>query len=100
MLIERGVSLPWENGIAATLLLPSAGKMMVRDGKVWAFSVPFDAAASGLEDGETVEIRYDPDDARAVYLICGVGRTTRALACAFEHRTNWYELAEDLVFPE
>jgi hypothetical protein len=95
MLIVQGVSLPWESGLAATLLLPSAGETIVRDGKVWPFGVPFDAAAGDIPDGQSVDVRYDPMDARYVYLVYKSAHVRRVSASAFEHRVAWAELVDD-----
>jgi hypothetical protein len=90
----QGVSLPWSTGIAATRLLPSGGETQVVDGKVDLFDVPFDA--SELADGTVVERRYDPDDARTLYLIHHGARVTPAPASAFEGaRVSWLELVSD-----
>jgi hypothetical protein len=84
---EQFVSLPWSVGIAATLFLPSGGTQNVKLGRVFLFGVPFDAGACGLGDGKEVEIRYDPDDARAIYLIYDGASIVQASACTFEHHT-------------
>jgi hypothetical protein len=94
-LLERGVSLPWDAGIAATLLLPSAGNQTVHKGKVWPFGVPFDAAACNLADGQLMDVRYDLHDARSVYLISSGAHIRKALATGFEHKTSWLELVAD-----
>jgi hypothetical protein len=89
-LAEQQVSLPWSMGIAAALLLPSAGTHTVAGGTVSLWGVPFDAA--DLPDGARADLRHDPDDARAVYLIAGGAQVIRAPAAAFEHYVPWSEL--------
>lgn len=96
-LSEQGVSLPWSAGIGAVLLLPSAGTHTVREGQIIVSRVPFDARGDGLEDGTTVDVRLDPDDARSVFLIREQAQVVRAYACAFEHRLPWCELTTDLA---
>lgn len=91
-LSEQGVSLPWSAGIGAVLLLPSAGTHTVRESQIVVSGVPFDARGAGLEDGATVDVRIDPDDARSVFAICEQARVVQAYACAFEHRLPWCEL--------
>jgi hypothetical protein len=91
-LSEQGVSLPWSAGIGAVLLLPSAGTHTVRESQIIVSGVPFDAGGDGLEDGATVDVRLDPDDARSVFLIREQAQVVQAYACAFEHRLPWCEL--------
>jgi hypothetical protein len=92
---EHHVSLPWADGIAAALLLPSAGMDRVQQRRVWAFGVAFEVADDGLGDGTHVDVRYDPDDARAVYLIHSGAYVSRAYAAAFEHHLTWLDLVGD-----
>jgi hypothetical protein len=96
-LSEQGVSLPWSAGIGAVLLLPSAGTHTVRESQIVVSGVPFDARGAGLEDGTTVDVRLDPDDARSVFLIREQAQVVRVYACAFEHRLPWCELTTDLA---
>jgi hypothetical protein len=86
-----GVSLPWSTGIAAAKLLPSGGQTEVTNGKVYLFGVPFDVP--NVEDGTSVDLRYNPDDARTIYLIHHGAHVSPAPASAFEGvRVSWYEL--------
>ena len=90
------VSLPWSTGIASALYLPPGHVQAVTQGEVELFGVPFDAAGSGLTDGTIVDVRYDPDDARSVYLIHAGHHVTKASASAFEgERRPWLELVAD-----
>ncbi len=98
-LADQQVSLPWSAGIAAALLLPSGGRQTVTEGTVSLCDVPFDAAAAGLSDGTMVDLRYDPDDARAMYLISADAWVARAPASAFEHHVPWIELVNSPVLP-
>jgi hypothetical protein len=91
-LSEQQVSLPWSTGVSAALLLPSFGEHTVIDGKVTPYEVPYDARSGGVHDGTVVDCRYDPDDARTIYLVADRAHVTRVYACAFEHRTSWFEL--------
>ncbi|MDP9315748.1 MAG: hypothetical protein M3R24_33620 [Chloroflexota bacterium] len=89
-------SLPWSGGIASTLLLPSAGTYVVTNKKVIVSGVPYDVALANLADGALVQIYYDPDDARSVFVVHNGAHVFRASASAFEHHVNWYELREML----
>lgn len=95
MLIEQGVSLPWGTGIAAALLLPSAGIHQIHQGLVSPWGIPFDLSSSGLLEGTKVDVRFDPDDAQLLYCIYDRARVIQAQACAFEHRTTWLELVKN-----
>jgi hypothetical protein len=95
VLREQHVSLPWSDGIAAALLLPSAGMDRVQQRRVWAFEVAFEVADDGLGDGTHVDVRYDPDDARTVFLIHGGAYVSKASAAAFEHHLTWLDLVSD-----
>lgn len=94
-LLEQQVSLPWSNSIAAALLLPSAGVDRVQQRRVWAFGVAFEVTDDDLVDGTPVDVRYDPDDARAVYLIHSGAYVSKAPAAAFEHHLTWLDLVDD-----
>jgi hypothetical protein len=94
-LTERAVSLPWSDGIASTLFLPSSGNHSVLQGKITPFGIPFDVVPCGLEDGKQVDVRYDPDDAHAVFVIYDGAVVVQAGACAFEHPVSWLDLLED-----
>jgi len=59
------------------------------------FGIPFDVASCGLEDGKQVDVRYDPDDAHAVFGIYDSAVVVQAGACAFEHQVSWLDLLED-----
>lgn len=95
VLREQQVSLPWSDGIAAALLLPSAGMDRVQQRRVSAFGVAFEVADDGLGDGIPVDVRYDPDDARTVFLIHSGVYISRACAAAFEHHLSWLDLVSD-----
>ncbi len=96
VLAEQHVSLPWSTGIAAAYLLPSGGQQRVNGGQIALWGVPYDVTTSGLADGMEVEIRYDPDDARAIFLVYSGGHIVKAPACAFEGaQVSWLELVGD-----
>ena len=93
---EQHVSLPWSTGIAAAYLLPFGGKQCVTDGQVELRGVPYAARSSGLTDGMEVELRYDPDDARTIFLVYNGCHVVKAPACAFEGaQVSWFELVGD-----
>lgn len=96
-LVEQHVSLPWSRSIAATLLLPSGGTTTLQHGKALLWGVPFDASSSGLDDGTSVDVRYDPDDARSIYIIADHARIASLPAWAFEHHIPWVELVNELA---
>lgn len=93
-LAEQGCSLPWGRSIAAALLLPSAGTHRVYQCQVSPWGVPFDLSTSGLPEGKEVEIRYDPDDARTIYVTYEGAHVVQAPAKAFEHQATWLELVD------
>lgn len=92
---EQNCSLPWSTGIGAALLLSSAGVLQISSGLIKVWGIPYDLRASGVPDGTAVDVRYDPDDARQIHIVQGRAVVAQAPACAFEHRTDWYELVED-----
>lgn len=97
-LLQQQVSLPWSNSLAAVGLLPSAGQQEVGNGEFVIFGVPFDAQAAGIAEGARVEVRYDPDDARTVFLIIAERQVIRAEASAFEGpRIPWSEVSDQLT---
>jgi hypothetical protein len=67
----------------------------VQQRRVWAFGVAFEVADDGLGDGTPVDVRYDPDDARAVYLMHSGAYVSKASAAAFEHHLSWLDLVSD-----
>jgi hypothetical protein len=95
---ERNCSLPWSTGISAALLLQSAGVLRVRSGLIEVSGVPYEIEASDLLDGTAVDVRYDPDDARQIYLVQGRASIVSASARSFEHRIPWSELVDDFTY--
>jgi hypothetical protein len=94
-LLKQQVSLPWSTGIAAALLLPSAGSHTVQQRQIWPFGVPFEVVSDEPADGTPVDVRYDPDDARVVLLIYNGAYVIRAYAAAFEHHLTWLDLVDE-----
>lgn len=94
ILADQACSLPWSTGLAAALLMPSAGHYPVSNGRVAPWGIPYDLVETGVADGAIVDVRYDPDDARHVFVIFDGAHVAKAAACAFEHRIMWLELVE------
>lgn len=89
---EVGMSLPWGHGLSSALLLPFGGKHQVVQGVIHPFGVPYDVGVVGLTDSSIVDVRFDPWDARFIYVIDDKGKVYQAFACAFEHRVSWLDL--------
>ena len=89
---EASTSLPWGHEIASALLLPTVGQQQVHGGVISVFAVPYDVAALGMTDGSRVDVRFDPWDARWVYIVEAYAQVRRVAAIGFEHRTTWFEL--------
>lgn len=85
-------SLPWSSGIGVVGLLPSGGHSQVSNNRVHLWGVPFDLFGEAIADGTTVNVRYDPDDARRVYAVVGQAKVVIAVASAFEHQMSWADL--------
>ena len=97
LLVERGVSLPWENGIAATELLPSAQSQISRGNSISLFDIPFKIVNEcNLPEGQIVKVYYDPDDARWIYMVPNGAYVYMAEASAFEHKMAWIELISEI----
>jgi len=89
---QADCSLPWSTGIAAALLLPSAGILSTQSGRINVWGVPYEAPEGNLEGGQLVDVRYNPDDARRVYAVVGQASIVVAVASAFEHQMSWADL--------
>jgi hypothetical protein len=91
-LYAERVSLPWSKGIAAAELLPATGPLIVDGGMVHVHGVPYDLPATAMLDGRSVIVRYDPDDARCVWIVHDRAHVVLAYAAGFEHPMPWWEL--------
>jgi hypothetical protein len=95
---EDHCSLPWSTGIGAVLLLPSAGMKRVHDGRIEVWNVPYALGEDVILDATMVDVRYDPDDARRIFLVTGSADVTPVHAEAFEHHVPWSELLDNRIF--
>jgi len=96
-LLKQQVSLPWSSSIAAAGLLPSGGRYVVQDGGVNIYGVPFEVTSEDL-NGKEVDVHYDLDDARSVYLIVDGIYVHQAFAGAFEGpRIPWIEIVDHVA---
>lgn len=93
---EQDCSLPWSTGISAALLLPSAGRVQISSSTLEVRGIPYGLTIDLVPGNSTVDVRYDPADARQVYVVIGQARVKGAIASAFEHRTSWYDLVDNL----
>ena len=94
-LSSQGVSLPWSQDAAAVLLLPSAGVHVLNGQEVYVFGVPYRRSSPSQRTSTSADIRFDPDDARLVYLVHNSASIEVAHARDFEHPAAWIELVDD-----
>ncbi len=97
-LADQLVSLPWSNGIAAAYLLRSAGTVPIVDGRVVVHQIPFNVPAEDVPNLKSVDVFYDRDDARQVYLVHSGAHVTVAPAAAFTGiRVAWWDVVIDVA---
>lgn len=94
-LCDRGVSLPWHEGIGAAGLLPSVAFADVTNKTIMVHGVPYDIESDDLRTRMDVAVRFDPDDARQVAAVYGRVHVMAAHAAAFEHHMSWWDLISE-----
>jgi hypothetical protein len=97
-LTDQLVSLPWSTGIAAAYLLRSAGTLPIIDGRVMVHHIPFNVPGDDVSKAKSVDVFYDRDDARQVYLVHSGAHVTVAPATAFTGiRVAWWDVVLDVA---
>lgn len=95
-LIERQCSLPWNNGIAGALLLPRVKSYTIFDQCIDVYGVSYHLVGQEISNS-IINIHYDPDDARHIFVIHNGAHVIKMPARAFEHPMTWYELVGQIV---